>query len=516
MFKSISLVIIVILLLSAIGCGGNKNTGNENNDIDANASKEKVLNIVTASEPRALDPMCGATDRTSGAFYINIYDTLLKVDENGEIVPNLASYKQLDEVTYEFEIKKGVKFHNGEELKANDVAFTMKKGAETPITKYIWGSIDTNYLKIIDEYTVQVKLTAPCSPFLALLTCTTAPMLNEKYVSEVGEGSGTKPIGTGPYKFVEWKKGQSITLERFEDYHGEKPEASKIVFRAIPEASNRTIELESGGCDIAYDIPIVDLNRVKSASNLKLFKQSANSIRYLGFNTAKAPYDNKEVRQAIASSIDIKGIVDAVLQGTGTVATNPISPNMMFFDKEAKMRPYDVAKAKQMLTDAGYPNGFKTVIWCDDKKENVDIATIAQRQLAEIGVTADVKSSEWGAFISASYGGEVDLYIMDWSSASPDPDIIFNSVFNSKMLGDGGNVSRLVDAKIDDLLHRGRTSFDMNERTEIYLDLQRHLYDLTPWIYLWVGDIYVGANDKIDSMVVSPLSTHPLSKVKFK
>lgn len=518
--KAVSIVLVLIMILSLTACTGGKaspaDSGSSNAATAADGVKQEVLNVVTAAEPKALDPMYGATDRTSSAVYNNIYETLLKVDDSGKIVPNLATYKQIDDKTYEFQLQKGVKFHNGEELKASDVVFTMKKGAETPITQYIWGSIDTNGFKIIDDYTVQVKLKAPCAPFLALLTCNTAPILNEKYVTEVGDGSGTKPVGTGPYKFVEWKKGQSITLERFEDYHGEKPQARKIIFRTIPEASNRTIELESGGCDIAYDIPVSDLNRVQSSSNLKLLKQTGNSIRYLGFNTAKTPFDKKEVRQALASAVDIKGIVASVLQGTGTVATSPISPNLMFFDKDAQMRSYDVAKAKQLLADAGYPNGFKTTIWCDDKKENVDIATIVQSQLAKIGVTAEIKSSEWGAYINAAYAGEVELYIMDWSSASPDPDIIFNSVFNSKLLGQGGNVSRLVDAKVDDLLQRGRTSQNPEERAKIYKELQQHLYDLVPWVYLWVDDIYVGVNDKIDSMVVSPLNTHPLYKVKFK
>jgi peptide/nickel transport system substrate-binding protein len=502
--KAVSFALFFMMFLSTVAYGGG-------------ASSAGLLNVVTAAEPKALDPMCGATDRTSAAVYNNIYETLLKVDNSGKIVPNLASYKQIDDTTYKFNIQKGVKFHNGEELKANDVAFTMKKGAETPITEYIWGSIDTKSIKIIDDYTVQVKLKSPCSPFLALMTCNTAIILNAKYVKAVGDGSGTKPIGTGPYKFVEWKKGQSITLERFKDYHGVKPQAQKIVFRAIPEASNRTIELESGGCDIACDIPIADAKRVKGDSNLKLLKQTGNSIRYLGFNTAKAPFDKKKVRQAIASAIDIKGLVASVLQGTGTVATCPISPNLMFFDKSAKMRPYSVARAKKMLGDAGYPRGFKTTIWCDDKKDDVDIATIVQGQLAKIGVTADIKSSEWGAFINSAYSGEVALYIMDWSSASPDPDIIFNSVFNSKMLGQGGNVSRLVDSKVDELLQRGRSTFDNNKRVTIYKELQQNLYDLVPWVYLWVDDVYVGVNNrKVKSMVVSPLNTHPLYKVKLK
>lgn len=517
LFKAISIALTLVMLLSAAGCaGGKENSSSGGGGDGGSGEKNDTITVVTSGEPKALDPMCGATDRTSGVVYNNIYESLLKVDDNGNIVPNLASYTQIDDVTYEFQVVEGVKFHNGEELKASDIAFTMKKGAETPITQYLWGSIDTDSIEVLGDYSLRIKLKEPCSPFLALMTCVPAAIVNEKYITEVGDGSGTKPIGTGPYKFVEWKKGESITLERFEDYHGDRPDVGKVVFRTVPEAANRTIELESGGCDIACDVPISDLSRVEGTPGLTLRKVNGNSIRYIGFNTAKEPLNDVKVRQALASAIDIQGIVTSVLQGTGTVATCPISPNIMFFDSEATMRPYDPDGAKKLLAEAGYPNGFATTIWTDDKKENVDIATIVQTQLAAIGVTAEIKASEWGAFITSSYNGEIDLYIMDWSSASPDPDIIFNSVFNSQMLGQGGNVSRLEDAKVDELLQAGRTSQDNAERTKIYKELQERLYDLAPWVYLWVDDVYVGTSDRIETMKVHPLQTHPISQVKLK
>lgn len=479
--------------------------------------KKDVLNVVVASEAKGLDPMLGATDRPSAAIYCNIYETLLKVNEKNEIVPGLAtSYKQIDDVTYEFKLKKGVKFHNGENFTAKDVVFTMTRGANTPITQYIWGIVDTSGFKIIDDHTVRVKLKQPNAPFIAVTTCSTAAILNERYVATAGKASGTHPIGTGPYKFVEWKKGVQITMERNENYHGKKPEAGKIIVRTIPEASNRTIELESGGCDIAMDIQAADRARIEKSSKLRLIVKPGNAIRYIGFNTSKAPYNKVEVRQAIAHAIDIKGIVASVLRGYGQITNGPISPNVMFYDKSAKMIPYDVDKAKKMLADAGFPKGFKTTIWCDERKENVDIATILQAQLAEIGITADINVQEFGAYINSAYAGKTDIYIMGWSSASPDPDIVFYSVFYSKNKGDGGNCSYLNDPKVDKLIERGRQTFDKAERAKIYKELQEYLLQIVPWVYLWVDSVNAGVTDQIASFSLSGVSHHPLYTVTFK
>ena len=485
--------------------------------IGADATKKDVLNVVVASEAKGLDPMLGSTDRPSAAIYCNIYETLLKVNEKNEIIPGLAeSYEQIDDVTYEFKLKKGVKFHNGEDFTAKDVVFTLTRGANTPITQYIWGMVDTSGFEIIDDHTVRVKLKEPNSPFIAVTTCGTASILNEKYVTEAGSASGTHPIGTGPYKFVEWKKGVQITMERNEDYHGTKPEAGMIVVRTIPEASNRTIELESGGCDIAMDIQAADRARVEASSNLHLIVRPGNAIRYVGFNTSKAPFDKVEVRQAIAHAIDIEGIVDSVLRGYGQVTNGPISPNVMFYDNDAKMIPYDADKAKRMLADAGYPKGFSTAIWCDERKENVDIATILQAQLAEIGITADIKVQEFGAYINSAYAGETDIYIMGWSSASPDPDIVLYSVFHSKNKGEGGNCSYLDDPRVDELVERGRRTFDTAERTKIYKELQEYLLEIVPWVYLWVDSVNAGVTNEVASFSLSGVSHHPLYTVTFK
>nr|WP_326183927.1 ABC transporter substrate-binding protein [uncultured Oscillibacter sp.] len=512
-------VLLLAMLLSLVACGGNNSSekdGGQDGAGDAAAEKNTELNVALSGEPNALDPMCGATDRTSSAVYNNIYDTLLVADSEGNILPNLASYEMIDELTYEFKVFEGIKWHNGDELTAHDVAFTMKKGCDTAITKYIWGAIDPDSIEIINDYTLRVSTYEPAPALLALMTALPASILNEKYVTEVGDGSGTAPIGTGPYKFVEWSRGNSITLERFEDYHGETPDVSKVVFRFIPEATNRTIELESGTCDLAYEIQTSDLARVSENPDLTLFSGIGNSVRYIGFNCEKAPFDNVAVRQAIASAINVEGIVNAVKMGTGVVATNPIAPDIKYFNDDIELRPYDPEGAKAALAAAGYPNGLTTTIWVDEQKDRVDIATILQSQLAEIGVTAEIKVSEWSSHVTACYNGDIDIYVFSWSCACPDPSIIFNSVFSSQMLGQGGNCSRIVDDRIDELLDIGNTSMDDSEREAAYKELQQRVYDLVPWVPLWVDTIDIGAGGRIASMSVTATTAWAIKDVVLK
>lgn len=519
MQRILSSALILVLMLSLAACGGDGDSGaksgSQSGESDSTA-KNTELTVALAGEPNALDPMCGATDRTSSAVYNNIYDTLLIADGEGNILPNLASYQQIDDLTYEFEVLKGVKWHNGDELTAHDIAFTMKKGCETAITKYIWGSINPDSIEIIDDYTLRVSTYEPSPALLSLMTALPASILNEKYVTEVGDGSGTAPIGTGPYKLVEWSRGNYITLERFEDYHGDAPDVSKVTVRFIPESTNRTIELESGTCDLAYEIQVSDLARIEDNPDLTLFSGTGNSVRYIGFNCQKAPFDDAAVRQALAYAIDIEGTVSTIKRGSGVVATNPIAPDIKYFNSDIKMRTRDVEKAKELLAQAGYPNGFATTIWVDEQKDRVDIATILQTQLAEIGVTAEIKVSEWSSHVTACYNGDIDIYIFSWSCACPDPSIIFNSVFNSKMLGQGGNCSRIVDARIDELLAIGNTSMDDSERGAAYKELQQRVYDLVPWVPLWVDTIDIGANSRIASMSVTATTAWSMKDIVLK
>lgn len=500
--------VLVVLFIAIIACSTVfANGGSEKKA--APASKD-VLRVAVQSDGKSYDP-AQAIDVHSAVVYKNIYETLLKLDENKEIVPGLAEYEQVDDVTYIFKLKKGIMFTNGEELKAKDVVFTFNRGKETALLAFIYGVVDT--ATAIDDYTVKVVLKYPSAPFLAAMTAVASSVVNEKAVKDGGDTYGMNPVGTGPYKLVEWKQGVSVTLERNENFHGDKPVYKQIVLKPIPEGTNRTIELESGNVDIAFDIPVTDISRVESSSDMKMYTTEGTNIRYVGFNCEAKPFDNVKVRQAIAMAIDVPALVKAINRDTAKVTNAPFSPSLMFYQDEIDAHEYNPAKAKKMLKEAGCENLSFTIL-TDERKEYMDIATIVQAQLKEIGVDVKIEVLEWATYLSRVYAGECQMYIIGWSCQTPDPDTVVYSTFHSSMKGNGGNMSFYDSKEADRLLELGRTTADYEGRKKVYFDLQKLLINDRPWIYLWVAQFFVGTSNNIESMTLDQVGVHPLYLVK--
>ena len=342
------------MLTSVVGCGG---------DEQANKAKKDELIVATAYDAKSLDPHA-VNEVAASNVMVQIYNTLITLDKNGKLIPSLAeSFEQINDVTYKFKIKKGIKFHNGEEMTVDDVIFSLKRAATSPAVANLYSDIDVDSFEVSEDNTVSFKLKSPNTGFLYNLILPGGSILSQKAVEKFGDDYGMNPIGTGPFKFVNWKKGDRIELEKFDDYFGTKPAFSKMVIRAIPEATNRTIELESGGVDVAYEISANDIERIKENKDLKLTRLIDNSTQYLGFNNKKEPFNDIRVRQAIHYALDIPSIVKTAWKGVGKVAEGPMSPNINYFNSDVKQYEYNVEKAKELLAEAGYPNGFKTKLW---------------------------------------------------------------------------------------------------------------------------------------------------------
>lgn len=510
--RLVSLTAALILAVSLFaGCGKSSSE-----DTKTSSKGKDTLKVATAYDAKSLDPTA-TNDVASSNVMTQIYETLVQLNDQGEVVPMLAeSFKQIDDVTYEFKLKKGVKFHNGEEMKASDVKFSFERASKAAPVAHIMGDIDTSSFNMADDYTISFKLNKPNTGFLASLIHTGASILNEKAVTEAGDKYAMNPVGTGPFKFVSWAKGSEVNLEAFSDFHGTKPAFSKLVIKVIPEATNRTIELESGGVDIAYEITANDLSRVEDNKDLQLLRVIDNSTAYLGFNTQKKPFSDLKVRQAIGYALDIDSIVTSVWRGIGRVAVGPIGPNVKYSDKSIPGHEYNVEKAKQLLKEAGLEKGFKTTIWTNEKKERVDMATIMQSQLKEVGIEVEIKVLEWGAYIDGLNKGEHDMFILGWSTQTPDPDMAVYATFISKNAGAGGNYSFINDPKLDELIQKGRTMKDSDERQAVYYDIQKEIIAQAPWVFLTNGEQVVGASKSVKGFKPSPFGYHVLYNVTFE
>ncbi len=509
--KKLLSVLSTVLALGIIltGCGGggtDKGTG---------AGKDTLI-VAQGADAKSLDPHA-SNDQPSSRVVKQINETLVYQDEKMELKPGLAeSWKQLDPLTYEFKLKKGVKFHNGEEFKASDVKFTLLRALESPSVGHIVESIDPAKIEIVDEYTIKIGTKEPFASLLAHLAHPSSSMLNEKAVKAGDKDYGQKPVGTGAFKFVKWTTGDSIELTAFEDYHGDKPKYKNLTFRAISEATNRTIELETGGVDISYDILPSDMKRVEENDKLTLHKAVNLSTNYIGFNMKKEPFNNVKVRQAINHALDKESIVEAVLQGSGSVAKGPLGPNVWGVNDKLTSYDFNVDKAKALLAEAGYPNGFKTTIWTNDSAIRMDICTILQNQLKQIGIEVEVKVVEWGAYLDGTAKGEHDMFILGWTTVTGDADYGLYSLFHSTQFGDAGNRTFYANTKVDELLVKGRVSVDKTERQKAYAEVQEIVNSEAPWVFLYNAQYLDGARANVKGFVQHPAGHHLLKDVYFE
>ena len=461
------LVTIILSMLFLVACGG---SGDKKEGADAGASTGKdTLVIAQGADAKSLDPHA-SNDNPSSRIRVQIYDRLMDLDDNGVPQPMLAeSWERPDDKTIIFHLRKGVKFHNGDEMKASDVKFSLERALAAPEVSHILTGI--NGVEVLDDYTVKVTTEKPMAAILNNLAHTTIAILSEKATKEAGDKFGQNPIGTGPYKFVSWQSGDRVTLEAFPEYwQGEAP-IKNVVFRNIVEETNRTIGLETGELDIIYDIQGMDKNKLKDDDRFVVIEGPQVSMTYLGFNMKKAPYDNPKVREAISYAIDQKPIIDTVFLGAGEAANSIIGPNVWgYYDVEKYTQ--DIEKAKALLAEAGYPDGFKAKIWVNDNPVRRDTAVILQDQLKQIGIDLAIETVEWGAFLDGTARGDHEMFLLGWGTVTRDPDYGIYELVSTTTMGSAGNRSFYSNPTVDKLLEEGRTELDPEKRKAIYKEIQ--------------------------------------------
>lgn len=500
----VSAVMIFALALTGCGQGGGE---------DVAAEKEELV-IAQGADAKSLDPH-GTNDQPSSRVSKQIYDTLVVTNTDMELKPGLAEeWNQVDDKTLEMKLREGVKFHNGEELKASDVKFTFERMLESDKVNHIVEAIDK--IEVVDDYKIRIITKEPFGPLLAHLSHTASSILNEKAVTEAGDDYGQKPVGTGPYKLVEWAAGDKIVLEKFEDYYRGPAEIKRVIFKNIPEGTNRAIGLETGEIDIAYEIEPIDKDRVANDENLQLIEDKSLSMDYIGFNTQKAPFDNKLVRKAVNHAINIDQIIEVVQNGAADRANSPIGPKVFGYNADIELYDYNPEKAKELLAEAGYENGFETTIWTNDNPVRKQIAEITQAQLKEIGIDAKIEMLEWGSYLDRTAAGEHDMFILGWVAVTADADYGLYAMFHSADTGSAGNRSFLKNDEVDRLLEEGRVAVDVSKREDIYKQAQEIIVDEAPATLLYYKTQNAGAQKYVKGFKLHPAGHHSVYGVTFE
>ncbi len=507
-------IISLISLLFLAACGSD---GNDGGDEASGGEEPKVLRVANGADPVTFD-IQATNDQATTRVAKQIYENLIVQTPELELVPGLATeWEEVEENLYEFKLREGVTFHNGETFTANDVDFTLRRAVESPTIGHIVDSIDPDTIEVIDDYTIRVGTKDTFGPFLTHLAHPTVAILNEKAVEDAGEDYGvTVVVGTGPFVFDEWVTGASVTADRYEDYWGDAAKVDRIEFSTVADPSVRLIELESGAVDIAYDISPSDISAVEESDELTLLNTPNLGAEYLGLNLKNdTPLRDVKVRQAIAHTIDVQSIIDTVYQGVGEQMSGPINELVFAFNDSLEPIPYDLDVAKDLLAEAGYADGGFTLTLNvgDNSQERIRVSQVVSEALAELGITVEVSQMEWGAYLDATAVGEADMFLLGWTTVTTDADYGLYPLFHSNSFGESGNRTFYANDRVDELLDLGRYTTDQEQRIEYYQEAQEIIHDEVPWVFLQTRENVTGFNNKVKGFVHNPAGNYDLSVV---
>lgn len=501
MLKKI-LVVLASMILLFTGCG-------EKNG--AKKVKEELI-IAQDGESKSLDIHQGNDGFSLRANRL-IYSRLVEADENMQIHPGLAeSWKQLDDKTMQFNLRKGIKFHNGDDFTAEDVKFSFERMMNSPRIAFVLPPIER--IDIVDDYTVNIVTKTPFGPLLAHLSHPALGMVSKKLLTENPEALKEKPIGTGSYKFKEWIYGDKLVLEKNEDFYDKNERGLKyIIFKNVVEASNRAIGLETGEIDIATPISSVDEENIKNNPKLQLLTKPSISYTYIGMNMTKAPLNDIRVRKAINYAIDKQAIIDVILNGNGKIATSPIAPGVFGFTDKTKNYEYNVEKAKELMKEAGYENGFTTSILVFSGEANTQTAEIVQAYLKEIGIDLKIEIVEVSAYWDMTERGGHNLFLGSWGVVTGDADYGLYAMYHSSAKGGAGNRDFYENEKVDELLDKAKTEIDPETRKKLYEEAQILIVNDAPDVMLYNRNLTVGAQKYIKGLGIHPVTLYNFATV---
>lgn len=520
--RFLCLVLALVMMLSLFGCGS-KSGDVETTDpagelqegenvldviedsssmpmvttIDANTKFQKEIVVANYGDLPVMDTM-GSNDICFGAVFMMVYERLVHQNKaTNELEPELAKSWEISEdgLTYVFHLEENATFHNGDPVKASDVVYTFNRAMEQPSASAKVASVAE--VVALDDYTVQITLSAPNADFMYNISYQTLSILSEKAVTE-NPDEGLK-IGCGPYMFTEWVSGDHCTVVRYEDYYGEKPYTEKFTFKVMTEASARLIALQSGDVDICLNPDKVELNIVRDDDSLALLQTKGVKMYYIVMNTTKAPFDNQLVRQAVAYCMEKQDMIDVAAEGLAVVAHTFFPPEMNPYTCEDYdyYYPTDYEKAKDLLAQAGYPDGFEITFLARDEARVLQ-AQILQESLKKIGITMKIEQCDTTAMRTAIKENTYDICGYNWSNSLA-PDMSCSDLFAT---GKGDNNSHFSEQWFDDTAAAALATTDVNERADLYHQMQQFVMERAPLVPLYYENMYIAVDANLENFTL--------------
>ncbi len=472
---------------------------------------------VTIGFDTAIYPHRGWAIETSDGFamaYIGVLETLVKVDYDGNMVPFLAeSWSQVDDTTWQFNLRKGISFTNGEPFNADAVVKALNYIKNTPTPPSAITAETFKDVEAADEYTVLIH-TATFDALIPnrLTSPNTGILAPSAYKAESGPVDPFN-TGTGPFILTDEVPDQSLTLVKNPNYWGGEVKLDKATILNVPDAQTRATMLQTGELDIDIHLPVEQLSQIKQNPDITVLEMPTARTTTLHMNMSRKPFNDVKVRQAVAYALDKQAIVDATLEGVGIPAIGPITLSEPWVNSELKGYPYDPEKAKQLLAEAGYKEGDLTVgLWTYSARSNLPLTAIAiQDMLAKVGITAEVRVGQYDPMEPDVLSGNYDLFIISRNHIvdSFDPESFFSSDYSC----DGSfNMDQFCDKNFDSLLAQARKLTDIQARYDIYRQLQSILVDeQCVGVYLNYTEILDGVRNNVLNFKLHPLERFVLT-----
>lgn len=441
------------------------------------------------------------------------FQGLYGFDKDLKLVPVLAEKTDVNEAATEYTIhlRKDVKFHDGTPFNAAAVKINydrLRDPANRLKRQSLLEAIDK--VDVVDEFTVRLVLKAPSGVMLNYLAHTGASILSPKAIEQYGKELSRHPVGTGPFVFTSWAT-DSLKAARNADYWRKgSPKVDGVTIRSVGESGARLALLRSGEAQYIFPLPQETVQIVEKDSRLAIDKTPSIVTQYVALNTLKKPFDDPRVRQALNYAIDKTAFVKVVYNGFGIPMDAPVAPGIAFYSKQG-VWPYDPAKAKQLLAEAGYPDGFESEIWNFSNTLNNRASQFLQQQLAAVGVRVKLNPLEAGVATTRLWGAktpeeaEVRMFFGSWAPSTGDADWALRPLLSSRSYPPAlYNISYFKDAEVDAELQKGLSTADAGQRKAAYDRIQKIVWEKAPWIFLSVNTLVAGRDKRLSGLTLLP------------
>jgi peptide/nickel transport system substrate-binding protein len=454
--------------------------------------------VMQSADAKTLDPTMNRETPTFNVL-LNIFDGLLFKEPDGSFSPALAeSWQAVDDTTWEFDLRDGVSFHNGEPFTAEAVRFTIERildpEVESPIRR---GFSFISEVEVVDADTVRISTAAP-QP-LAENYFSELLIVPPEYYQEAGaEEFGRAPVGTGPFRFVSWKRDVALRLAANQEHWRGAPDIAGLTFRPVPEAVTRFSSLAAGEADLVTQVPPSLVSTIQATPGARLETVESARVIYVGINTESGneALQDERVRQALNYVVDLEGIVQGIFGGLAVPTTTLLTEIDFGHNPDLQSYPHDPERARELLEEAGYADGLTLTMGTPSGRyvNDVQVAQAIEAQLEDVGVTVDLQVREYGSYVGQLFSGDApDLYLIGWGNAPFDADFILYPLLHGE-----GILSYYGNPELDELLDRAHTTIDREVRREAYEDATELIQEEAPVIFLYKQVDAYGLSERLE------------------